>query len=409
MQPPRLDRRISILLAFACGAAVANIYYAQPLLAEISRDLEVSAAVVGLLVTASQVGYAIGLAFVVPLGDLLERRKLIQRLFLASGVALAVTAFAPTFVVLAVSLIAVGVAATVAQVIVPAAASLAADHERGRIVGTVMSGLLIGILIARTISGVLAEIGGWRLPFAVGTVLMLVMAATIAAVLPSHQPETKLRYAKLLSSVWDLVKEEPVLRWRMLFGAARMCSFVILWTALTFLLAEEYGYSEATIGLFGLFGIAGALAAQISGRVVDRGHLELATGAFSVVILFSWVVLAAGSSSLVALIAGILLLDFGVQGQQICNQNAIFALRPESRSRVTTAYMTNNFLWGAIASAAASVGYATGGWTAIIALGGAVASIGLIAWVIQYSRPPASAASGRSSSSGAESRSASGS
>ncbi len=377
-----MDRRLVAVMAIASGAAVANIYYAQPLLDAISSSLGVSETAAGLLVTASQIGFAIGLALLVPLGDLLERRALACRMLLVCSVALAVVAIAPVFSVLAAAMIVVGVTSAVTQLLVPFAATLAADHERGRVVGTVMSGVLTGILLARTFSGLVAEVGGWRLVFWLAAAAMLVLAGALWRLLPRSEPGTDMRYGVLLGSVLTLVRTEPVLRRRMVYGAMGMAGFSALWTTLTFLLAgAPYHYNEGTIGLFGLAGLAGVLGAQAAGRLADRGRLGTATGAFLVCVLAGWGLLAFGHVSLAAVLAGIVVMDFGVQGQHICNQNAIYAIAPDARSRVTTAYMTSNFMWGAIGSAGASVAFDSAGWGGVSAMGVAFAAVALVAWV----------------------------
>ena len=311
-----MDRRIVAVIAIAGGASVANIYYAQPLLDAISSSLGVSAAAAGLLVTASQLGFGAGLALIVPLGDLLERRALVCRMLLVCAAGLVVVALAPQFAVLALAMLVVGVTSTVAQVLVPFAATLAGDHERGRVVGTVMSGLLIGILVARTISGLIAAVGGWRLVFWLAAAGMLVLAAVLRRVLPRSEADTDMRYRALLASVVTLVRTEPVLRQRMVYGAMGMAGFSTLWTALTFLLSgAPYNYGEGTIGLFGLAGLAGVLGAQGAGRLADSGHLHAATGTFLVCVLVGWGLLAFGTTSLAAVLAGIVVMDFGVQGR----------------------------------------------------------------------------------------------
>jgi predicted MFS family arabinose efflux permease len=383
--PDSLDRRLVLLLAVACGAAVANLYYAQPLLDVIAGDLGVSSAAAGLLVTSSQVGYAIGLVFLVPLGDLLDRRKMVSRLLLVAAAGLAVAAAAPSFAVLAAAIAVIGITSVVAQVLVPLAGSLAAEHERGQVVGDVMSGLLLGILLARTASGLIASVGGWRSVYVIGAVLMVVLATVLARALPPTPPVTDLPYRALLRSVGALVRDEPILRRRMVYGAVGMASFSVLWTAIAFLLSgDPYNYGEATIGLFGLAGLVGAGAAQRAGRLHDRGRGHAATGAFLLAIAISWILIALGATSLAALIAGIVLLDLGIQGQHILNQSTIYALAPDARSRVTTAYMANNFAWGALGSAGASWAWSAGGWGAISALGGGLAVIGLLAWGVEH-------------------------
>jgi predicted MFS family arabinose efflux permease len=383
--PASLDRRLVLLLAVACGAAVANLYYAQPLLDVIARDLGVSAGAAGLLVTASQVGYAAGLVLLVPLGDLLDRQRMVARMLLLCAAGLAVAAVAPSFAVLAAAIAVIGVTSVVAQVLVPLAGSMAAEHERGKVVGDVMSGLLLGILLARTASGLIAEAGGWRSVYVIGAVLMVALAGVLARALPPTPPVTDLRYGELLRSVGALVRQEPLLRRRMVYGAAGMASFSVLWTAIAFLLSgDPYNYGEGTIGLFGLAGLVGAGAAQGAGRLADRGRGHVATGAFLVLIAIAWGLLALGRSSLAALIAGIVLLDLGIQGQHILNQSTVYTLRADARSRVTTAYMANNFLWGALGSAGASWAWSTGGWGEVSALGVGLAVVALIAWGVEH-------------------------
>jgi predicted MFS family arabinose efflux permease len=389
-QPPdsqpqtKLPPKVVLLMAIATGGAVANIYYAQPLLNTIARDLYVSDGTAGLLVTASQVGYAAGLVLLVPIGDLLERRRLITRILLLTTLALAATAAAPSFSVLAGALVVVGLTSVVAQILVPMASHIAPEHERGRVVGHVMSGLLIGILTARTASGIIGELGGWRLVFGLSAGFMLVLAGVLRMALPQVRPTTELTYPGLLRSVLHLVVEQPVLRVRMFYGALGMGQFSVLWTTIAFLLAgPPYRYSDATIGLFGLVGLAGALAAQAAGRLADRGHQRRATIGFFTTMLLSWGLIAAGKSSLGALIAGIAILDLGIQGAQITNQSVIYTLAPEARSRITTAYMSTLFATAAVSSALASALYEADGWGAVATLGGAMAGLGVCGWVVE--------------------------
>lgn len=377
----QLDRRLVLLLAVASGAAVANLYYAQPLLDVIAGRLGTSAGVAGLIVTASQIGYAAGLLLLVPLGDLVERRALVTRMLVVCAAALAGCALAPGIAALALAVCVVGVTSVVAQVLVPFAGDLAADDERGRVVGTIMSGLLIGILVARTVSGFVAELAGWRAIYALAAVLMLAIAVALHRALPVIAPRVSTPYRELLRSIGTLVREEPVLRRRMAYGMLGMLSFTLLWTALTFLLSSPaYGYSEGTIGLFGLAGLIGAAAAQGAGRLADRGLANAATAVFWAAILAGWALCDLGGSSLLALIAGILVLDAGVQGQHITNQSLIYALRPEARSRLTTAYMAGNFSAAAIGSALASALWSAGGWDAVSLVGVGTAVLALAIW-----------------------------
>ncbi len=374
-----MSRGLVALLAVACGAAVANLYYIQPLLGVVAHAFDVSDATAGLLVTCAQVGYVIGLAFLVPVGDITERRRLISVVLLGTAAALGLCAGAPSFTVLAVALVATGALSVVAQIIVPLASTLAAPEERGQVVGTVMSGLLVGILSARTLSGLIAQVGGWRLVFALAAGAMLILSLTLWRLLPTVEPSEPVRYRAVLRSVVSLIAEEPVLRQRMALGALGFAGFSALWTSIAFLLSSPpYGYDEAVIGLFGLAGAAGALVAPLAGRLADRGHGRLVLGAFLALVLASWGLLALGSSSVVALILGIVVLDLGIQGAQISNQARIYKLHAHARSRLTTAYMVSVFLGGIVGSTLSSALYAAGGWHAVCVLGAALALTAIV-------------------------------
>jgi predicted MFS family arabinose efflux permease len=378
-----MSRGLVLLLATTCGAAAANLYYAQPLLHTLGGALGVSNSTAGLVITISQLGYVLGLALLLPLGDLHERRGLISTTLLLTAAGMAVAAVAPSFAVFGAAIAVVGVTSVVAQVVVAMSSSLSADEERGRVVGTVMSGLLIGILLARTVSGLIAAALGWRTVFWFAAAAMLALSVTLRRALPRVPPTTDLSYRGLLRSVLALIREEPVLRQRMLIGALDFGCFSTLWTALAFLLSgAPYHYGNAVIGLFGLVGVVGAGAASLAGRLADRGRGGPTTTATALVMLASWAVLALGKTSLAALIVGIAVLDLGVQGLHISNQSAIYALRPEARSRLTTAYMVAYFLGGALASALAASLYASGGWAAVCALGGGTALLALVVWLV---------------------------
>ena len=382
--PRQLSRRLVVLLAVACGAAVANNYYAQPLLGPIAGGLGVSVATTALLVTASQIGYAAGLLLIVPLGDLLNRRRLVSGMLVLTAAGLAGAALAPSLAGLAIALAVVGTTSVVAQILVPFASTLAGEDERGRVVGMVMSGLLIGILLARTFSGLVAELGGWRLVYGLAAAGMLALALALHRALPDLRPVSDLAYGRLLRSVGTLVADEPLLRRRMVYGALGMAGFTVVWTSLALLLsAPPFSLSEGVIGLFGLAGLAGALAAQLAGRAADANGGRRATGIFLGAILAGWGLLALGRTSVVGLIAGLAVLDLGVQGQHILNQTIIYELRPEARSRLTTAYMSANFLAGAVASAATVSAWSLGGWLAVCGLGATLGLIGVVAWTTE--------------------------
>jgi predicted MFS family arabinose efflux permease len=371
-----------VLLAVACGAAVANNYYAQPLLHTIGASFGVPGSTAGLLVTAAQVGYAAGLAFLVPLGDAAERRRLITGMMVVTSAALAAAAAAPDIAALGSALAVVGVTTVAAQIIVPMTASLAAEQQRGRAVGTVMSGLMIGVLMARLISGLVAATAGWRPVYAIAAVIMLLLAALLRRTLPAVEPSGSSPYRALLRSVLSLIRDEPVLRQRMILGAVAMGSFSILWTSVTFLLSgPPYRYGSAIIGLFSLAGLAGAIAAPQIGRLADRGHGRLATLGTIVILLASWGLLALGAHWLAALIPGIAALDLGAQALHISNQSDIYALRAEVHSRLNTAYMVAYFTGGAVMSAAASLVFSAVGWGGVCLLGVLTAAAGLAVWL----------------------------
>jgi predicted MFS family arabinose efflux permease len=371
-----------ILLATACGAAVASNYYAQPLLRTIGAGFGVAGATAGLLVTAGQVGYALGLALLVPLGDLLERRRLITRMLVVAAAALALAAAAPAIAVLAAALVLVGITTVAAQIIVPMTASLADSNQRGQAVGAVMSGLMIGVLLARVFSGLIASAVGWRAVYVVAAVIILVLAATLHRALPETGPGEAISYGALLRSVLHLVRAEPVLRLRMALGATAMGCFSILWTSVAFLLSgPPYDYGDAVIGLFGLAGVAGAAAAPVVGRLADRGYGRRTTLGVLVILLVSWGLLDLGAHSLAALVAGIALLDLGAQALHISNQSAIYALRPQAHSRVNTAYMVAYFAGGAAMSAATTLVYAAAQWNGVCALGAVTAAAGTVVWL----------------------------
>ncbi len=367
-------------MALCTGLAVANNYYAQPLLPIIGRSLHMGTGQAGLIVTFAQVGYACGLLFFLPLGDLWERRRLIVVLSLAVSAALLVMASAPSGSVLLPAAAAVGAFSVLAQVLVPFSASLAPDHERGRVVGMVMSGLLVGILLARTVSGAVAGVGGFRVVYVAAAAAMFVQALVVRATLPAWRQATTLRYPALVGSVFRLLAEEPVLRRRAQYGLLSFGTFSAFWTSMAFLLARHYHYSTPVIGLFGLVGAAGAVAATGAGRLSDRGWARRTTLGTASLLVASWLLLWWGHASLVALICGIAALDVGVQGLHITNQGEIYKLRPEARSRLTSAYMVLYFVGGGIGSAGSAFAYDSLGWDGVCLVGGAFALGALALW-----------------------------
>ncbi|MYR62813.1 MFS transporter [Streptomyces sp. SID625] len=390
--PPALSRATVLLLAVVCGAAVANIYYAQPLLPVISQALGVSQGAGGLVVTVSQVGYALSLALLVPLGDVLERRRLVSVLLGLSALALLGAAASPALGSLLAAIAVVGATSAVAQIVVPLAASLAPSHQRGSVVGTVMSGLLMGIMIARTVAGLLAQIGDWHLVFVFAAVLMAALAVVLRLVLAPVPPSEHTTYPRLLRSVLTLVRTESLLRRRMALAAVGMGCFTVLWTASSFLLADPpYEYGPAVIGLFGLPGVVGAAVAMMAGRLTDRGRGRQVTTGGLVLLTVSWPVLAiagvGGPGGLIALVVGIVVLNLAQQSLLISHQSAIYRRAPHARSRVTTALMVSAFAGSTVASALAAALYPLMGWPGVCGLGLVIALAGVGTWVLELLHP----------------------
>ncbi|MFE5082835.1 MFS transporter [Streptomyces mirabilis] len=379
----RISRGLTLLFAIAGGAAVANLYWAQPLLDFIARDLHASASLAGWLVTATQIGYAVGILLIVPLGDVMDRRRLIPLMMLIGAVALVGCALAPSIGVLLVAITALGVGTVSGQILAPLAGDLADDASRGRVVGTVASGILIGILISRTVSGLVASIAGWRAVFVVAAAAAVVFAVLLYRAIPSMEPKLRMPYPALIASVGRVVRQERMVRWTLVLGAIGFGVFTMFWTALTFLLsAPPFSYPVSVIGLFGLAGLAGAMAAQGAGRLHDRGWSLPATGAGWALALVAFGTAALAGHSVLVLVVAIVLLDIAVMGLTILNQTRLFAVSRQARSRLNTALVTSNFVGGAIGSAAASLLWQAGGWTAVTLTGAALACLALIVWAI---------------------------
>ena len=380
-----MSRGLLLLMSVATGLAVAGNYFTQPLLDLIGRELRLGPSLAALTVTAAQGGYALGLLLLVPLGDLVERRRLAVSLYASTAVFLLVSATAANGTVLLVSTALTAVTSVGAQVVVPFAVTLADPAERGRVIGTVMTGLLLGALLARTASGVLSGLGGWRTVYWVNAVLMALMAVLLRVFLPRLGGDGgRLSYLGLLRSTVAMFRYEPLLRSRAGIAALSMASFNVLWTALTFLLVRSpYGWSTSTIGLFGLVGATGALTASVGGRLADRGHVQVVTGAGTVLLVASWLAIAAGARSLVWLLVGVIVLDLAHKAVLNSNQNVIYALRPEARNRINSAFTTSYFLGGAVGSALTSVVRVHSGWTGVCVLGAVFSSGTVVVWVVE--------------------------
>ncbi|REG59114.1 putative MFS family arabinose efflux permease [Paraburkholderia sp. BL6669N2] len=371
-------RGLLFLLATIAGVSVANIYYNQPLLDDFRQSFPRSASWVGAVPAVTQLGYAAGMLLLAPLGDRFDRRRLILLQIAAICVALVVAAAAPTLTVLIVASLAIGVLATIAQQAVPFAAEIAPPSERGHAVGTVMSGLLLGILLARTASGVIAEYFGWRAVFGASVVALLVLAVVIMMRLPKSQPTSTLPYGKLLVSMWHLIVEHRELREASLTGAALFAAFSIFWSVLALLLAgAPFHLGPQAAGLFGIVGAAGAMAAPLAGKFSDRRGPRAIITLSIVLVAISFVVFGI-SASIAGLVVGVIILDIGVQAAQISNQSRIYALKPDARSRVNTVYMVAYFIGGALGSGVGAVVWPAFGWIGVSVAG--IVFAALAAW-----------------------------
>lgn len=376
---------LTALMAVTCGLVVANIYYNQPLLAEIGRSFHIQDSTASILATITQVGYTIGLLFAVPLGDKMERKKLILFKLSCAGVAMLLAAFATSFPILVIAGLLTGIFSAVPQLLLPMAAQLANNHERGKIVGRVMSGLLIGILLSRTISGYVGAHFGWRIMFGAGAAIMTVLVIALARLLPSNRPTYEGNYASLMLSLLTLTKSLRSLQKSALTGACMFGAFSVFWTTLVFFLeGPPYHYGSDMVGLFGLIGACGALAAPLAGKAADkRGpNFTLRIGIFSVLIAF--IILMTGAKLLWALIIGVIILDIGMQVTHISNQSRIFALLPEARSRINTVYMTSAFIGGSLGSVVGSLAWVNWNWTGVCC---AALAFVIIAWCVNKFYP----------------------
>lgn len=379
-----LSPALIVLMSVATGLAVASNYYAQPLLDTIAYHFSLSASSAGFIVTAAQLGYAAGLLFLVPLGDMFERRTLIVSMTLLTAGGMLITASSQSLSMMILGTALTGLFSVVAQILVPLAATLATPATRGKVVGTIMSGLLLGILLARTVAGLLANLGGWRTVFWVASALMALMALMAAALwrgLPKLKSDTHLNYPQLLGSVFSLFIHDKLLRTRAMLGCLTFANFSILWTSMAFLLAAPpFSYSEGMIGLFGLAGAAGALGARPAGGFADKGKSHLTTTFGLLLLLLSWLAIWLGHTSVLALIIGILVLDLTVQGVHITNQTVIYRLHPDARNRLTAGYMTSYFIGGAAGSLISASAWQHAGWAGVCLAGVTVALLNLLVW-----------------------------
>ncbi|MBD9607741.1 putative MFS family arabinose efflux permease [Pseudomonas sp. PvR086] len=377
-----LSGAVVLLFAVACGLAVGNVYYAQPLLDAMAEAFAMDPATIGIIITLTQIGYGVGLLLLVPLGDLLNRRRLIVLQTLLSALALLMIALAPSSTWLLLGMALTGLLAVVTQVLVAYAATLAIPAQRGRVVGVITSGIVVGILLARTVAGGMADLAGWRSIYLLSAGLTLVMALLLFRVLPRHEdarPDSA--YGALIGSVFTLFKEEPVLRQRAILALLTFASAMVLWTPLVLpLSAPPLSLSHTEIGLFGLAGAAGALAAARAGHLADRGLGQWTSGLSLLLMLASWLPIALTQSSLWALLLGVITLDLGLQAVHVTSQSMIYSVRPEAQSRLTAGYMLFYSIGSALGSIGSTAMYAWGGWIAVCWLGAGISAVALIYW-----------------------------
>jgi len=367
---------ITLLFAFACGLLVANLYYAQPLAGPIAASLGLAPSATGLIVTLTQIGYGAGLLFIVPLGDLLETRRLVRVLAVLAMLALLAAALARHALPFLAAVLGIGLSSVAAQVLVPYAAHLAPEAHRGRVVGNVMSGLMLGIMLARPVSSFVAQLSSWHVVFYLSSAAMAALAVLLGVALPPRQPSSTLSYGALLSSMRHLAWTTRVLQRRALYHAAMFGSFSVFWTTAPLHLARDFHLSQGGIALFALAGVAGAVASPIAGRWADRGGMRPATIFAMLLAAASYGLAQAGGAGttlgLAAMVLAGIALDFGVTTNLVVGQRAIFALGAEIRSRLNGLYMATFFAGGALGSALGGWAYARGGWPAASLLGAAL-------------------------------------
>ncbi len=381
---PLLTPGLTLLFSLTSALAVANVYFAQPLLESMAKSLNVQSAAIGMVVTMTQVGYGAGLLFIVPLGDIVNRKYLVITQLMLLATALFIAGFSQNWATFLGAMVFVGIMAVVVQIMVAYTASLAAAHQRGKAIGTVTSGVVLGILLARFTSGVIADLAGWRGVYLSSACLMLMMAGVLYKAIPSSpQPLMKSSYWVLLKSVLMLFISEPTLRARGIFALLIFAAFSVLWTSMVLPLSAQ-SLSHTQIGMFGLAGIAGALAALKAGKWADRGMGQRTTGLSLALLLLSWLPIAFAETSLVLLIIGVIVLDFAVQAVHVTNQSLIFSARPNAHSSLVGAYMCFYSLGSALGAIASTQFYSLWGWGAVCALGAGISAAALLFWLYSH-------------------------
>lgn len=348
---PILTKLLILVMSIACGLTVANLYYIQPLLGDIAKTFHVDQLSIGFAAMLTQIGYAIGMIFILPLGDIKEKRNLIVIMLLFSVISLMSMFFSSNIYILTISSFAVGFTSIIPQLIIPLAAQLSNPQQRGQTIGTIMSGLLIGILLSRTVSGILGSYLGWRIVYLIAAIMMFALMLILRKLIPLCNPISDIKYSELLKSMIHLIKTEPILRESSLNGALMFSAFSAFWTSLIFLLeSSHYNMGAEAAGLLGLVGVSGALAAPLVGKVADKRGSRFAIGICIVVVIVSYLLFFLFGFKIWGLVLGVILLDLGVQSCNVSNQARVHSLNEETRNRLNTIYMVSFFLGGAFGS-----------------------------------------------------------
>jgi len=377
-EKPHLKSSTLWIMTIATGLVVANLYYNQPLLGDIANTYHVNSGKAGQVSMLTQIGYAVGMLLIVPLADMFKRKQLMVIDFAFVIIALLAAASAPNIHILLIASFFVGVFSLIPQLLIPMTAHLANPSERGKKIGVVMSGLLIGILLSRTISGFIGAHFGWRAVFYMAAALMVVMWAFIYFLLPEVEPDYKGNYKDLMKSLIVLIKNEPKLRMAAIRGALCFASFSAFWTTLTFLLKQNFNQGSDVAGLFGLVGAFGAIAAGLMGRLSDKMDAYKLSTFTLLLIVISFIIFLFSGHSIAGLIIGVVLMDMGVQATHISNQAIIFSLSAQARNRINTIYMVTYFIGGALGAYIASLVWNTYQWTGVSWVGIVLSVIALL-------------------------------
>lgn len=367
---PILTKLLILVMSIACGLTVANLYYIQPLLGDIAKTFHVDQLSIGFAAMLTQIGYAIGMIFILPLGDIKEKRNLIVIMLLFSVISLMSIFFSSNIYILTISSFAVGFTSIIPQLIIPLAAQLSNPQQRGQTIGTIMSGLLIGILLSRTVSGILGSYLGWRIVYLIAAIMMFALMLILRKLIPLCNPISDIKYSELLKSMIHLIKTEPILRESSLNGALMFSAFSSFWTSLIFLLeSSHYNMGAEAAGLLGLVGVSGALAAPLVGKVADKRGSRFAIGICIAVVIVSYLLFFLFGFKIWGLVLGVILLDLGVQSCNVSNQARVHSLNEETRNRLNTIYMVSFFLGGAFGSFLGSYSYSHFGWYGVCTFG----------------------------------------